>query len=644
VSFAGIWRFDDPRPDANFVKTAAKLMSAASPDGTRSFQQQGLSLAYGGFCTTAESRKEVQPFRSPAGSIFSWDGRLDNRADLLSHFSEPLTHESADVSIVAAAYERWGEAALAKLVGDWVLAVWDSHNQVLILAKDAIGPLHLYWHDSPQHVLWSTSLEIIQALDRCSPCLNEEYIAGWVCGLPSPDLTPYSSVHSVRPGSVVRLRPGRCDITFFDAWDDARRIRYRHDTEYEEHFRTVFSEAVRRRLRSDTPVLAELSGGMDSSSIVCVADKLIADGSGQSPRLDTVSFYDSAEPNWDERPYFCIVEKMRGRRGRHIDVNRSNMSVPGLRTGEFGSTPCDYPLEPSEAAEFADCLTRNGNRVLLSGIGGDEVLGGVPSPVPELADHLARAHLILLGRRLVDWALVTRQPVICLLASTCKSFLPRTDCSIVRSLSAAEWLRSEFLRQHEDGIRKQNERLRLFAPLPSFQENIAAVDALQRQFECSGARTNLPHQVRYPYLDKDFLDFLFAIPREQVIRPGQRRSLMRRALTGIVPKEILERKRKAYILRGPMTAIAHEWEELSSITAHMVSAELGIVDAEKFRNVLLRIREGNAVPITPVFRTLLVEKWLRERMRMGVVVEHGDRLGGFPSGPAEVVQPMISAS
>src|SRR5262249_17381299 len=153
----------------------------------------------------------------------------------------------------------------------------------------------------------------------------------------------YCSVHSVRPGSVVRLRPGRRDITCIDAFNSTKRIQYLKDREYEEHFRAAFSESVRRRLRSDTPVLAELSGGMDSSSIVCMADEVNANGQAQSPRLDTVSFYDSAEPNWDERPYFSIIEKMRGRAGCHIDVSRSNMSVPGLGAAAFGSTPCDYP-------------------------------------------------------------------------------------------------------------------------------------------------------------------------------------------------------------------------------------------------------------------------------------------------------------
>src|ERR1700746_914566 len=172
-TFAGIWRFDDSRPDFKFVERAVQLISPRSPNGTGSCEQEGVSLVYGAFCTSGDSRKEAQPFRSASGTIFAWDGRLDDRADLLSHFSDLLPHESSDVSIVAAAYERWGYAAFDKLIGDWVVAVWDSHHRVLTLAKDAIGPRHLYWHQSAQHVLWSTSLEILKALDRCPQCLNE---------------------------------------------------------------------------------------------------------------------------------------------------------------------------------------------------------------------------------------------------------------------------------------------------------------------------------------------------------------------------------------------------------------------------------------------------------------------------------------
>src|SRR6202044_2689500 len=101
-------------------------------------------------------------------------------------------------------------------------------------------------------------------------------------------------------------------VTKYWDFDPAKKIRYRTDVEYEEHFRALFTESVRRRLRSDAPVLAELSGGMDSSSFECVADTIIAAGAADTPRIDTLSYYNDSEPHWDERSYFTKVEEKRG--------------------------------------------------------------------------------------------------------------------------------------------------------------------------------------------------------------------------------------------------------------------------------------------------------------------------------------------
>ena len=99
---------------------------------------------------------------------------------------------------------------------------------------------------------------------------------------------------SRRPRSVLLRRTAKHIVTKYWDFDPGKRIRYRTDAEYEEHFRTALATAVQRRLRSDRPVLAELSGGMDSSSIVCMADIVIAQGQAQCPRLDTLSWFDDS--------------------------------------------------------------------------------------------------------------------------------------------------------------------------------------------------------------------------------------------------------------------------------------------------------------------------------------------------------------
>ncbi len=607
----GRWYFDGQSSPRTLRGIPEDIISSYGPDGKGSYCSSGVNIVYAAFHTTLESHNEVQPFHSSSGKVFTWDGRLDNRADLVRHLGGPLSSQSPDVAIAAAAFDRWATTSFARLAGDWAVSIWDPLEHQLLLARDVIGTRRLHWHMSVDHVSWSTVLAAIVRMEEFQPTLDEEYIAGWFSYYPAPHITPYVAVHSVPPGSFVSIRPRKSTTTMYCVFDVPKTIRYSRDGEYEEHFRSLLAESINRRLRSDRPVLAELSGGMDSSSIVSMADRLIARGEAKTPRLDTVSFYDPCEPNWDERPYFTKVEEARGRTGFHIDVTYSNRSVPGVENTTSGMTPNDFAEESQEGALFAECLRSNGNRVVLSGVGGDEMTGGVPTPVPELADLLASCSFRVLGRRLTEWAIATRQPCVHLLCSACCGFLPPNIGATARNVYAAEWLFPNFVRRHWEPLTGYDQRLHILGPPPSFQENLSTLRALQRQLQCSGQRTVYLHEMRYPYLDQHLLEFLFAIPREQIVRPGQRRSLMRRALTGVVPQEILERRRKAFILRAPMVAIAKNWITLEAFTRHMVSEEMGIVNATKFRGVLARIRDGHVVPMVPVIRTLLIEQWLR---------------------------------
>jgi asparagine synthase len=153
--------------------------------------------------------------------------------------------------------------------------------------------------------------------------------------------------------------------------------------------------------------------------------------------------------------------------------------------------------------------------------------------------------------------------------------------------------------------------VKLFGPLPSFQENLSALDALQRQLMCSALSSDPPCEKRYPYLDRGLLEFLYAVPREQLVRPGQRRSLMRRALVGIVPDDLLNRKRKAFVVRAPIAAISREWPRLMEIATAMVSASIGIVDPQRLVDALEKVRHGKDASTIPLMRAFGVESWLQ---------------------------------
>lgn len=238
-------------------------------------------------------------------------------------------------------------------------------------------------------------------------------------------------------------------------------------------------------------------------------------------------------------------------------------------------------------------------------------MGGVPTPVPELADLLARGRLRALLRQLNSWALAQRRPWFHLLFDTLREFLPAGLAQNSGDRSLATWLHVNFAGKHRAALGGYESRVTIFGPLPSFQENIAALNLLRRQLSSVPLSSEPLKEDRYPFLDRDLLEFLFAIPREQLVRPRQRRSLMRRALAGIVPDEILNRNRKGFLTRSHLAAIRSEWSALVAMGLPMLADQLGIVDTAAFADCVQKARMGGNVALFAVKRTLALEFWLR---------------------------------
>lgn len=614
----GKCNFDGKPVDTQELSSVQPELAPYGPDSEGLFRKDNVGIIYRAFHTTKESKLESQPHVSPSGAIITWDGRLDNRSEILHELRGELPGDSTDLSIVTAAFEQWGTDSFAKLIGDWAVSIWKQSDQALILAKDPIGTHQLYYSLDDDHVTWSTLLETLVLHVNRSLSLNEEYIAGWLSSYPAAHLTPYVGVHSVPPSCFVKVEKRTRTITKYWDFNPATTILYQADADYEEHFRVVFMEAVRRRLRSHFPILAELSGGMDSSSIVCMADALIDRGRAETPRLDTISYYDDSEPNWNERPYFTKVEEKRGRTGCHIDISLHNSFNFESDPDIFAATPASGGYLKEIRQQIATCMASQRNRVLLSGIGGDEVTGGVPTPLPELEDLLASARLRLFAHQLKIWAINKRKPWFQMFFDAVRGFCPHAFVKLPKHKRPAPWLRQDFVSRNRSALAGSVSRLKLNGARPSFQENLSTLEGLRRQIACSVPLSDPPRENCYPYLDRDLLEFMYAIPREQLVRPGQRRSLMRRALAGVVPDEVLNRKRKAFGFRGPVIGTSAECGNPLDMKRHMLTHVLGIVDAPIFCAAVQMARQGLEVPMVPVLRTFSLEFWLKGLRDFGI--------------------------
>lgn len=624
----GRWHFEGQSAPPDYIDQVSTVLAPYGPDSNDSYAKGGINILYRAFHTTKESRREKQPCISASGAVITWDGRLDNRADLISDLHDSVTVNSTDVAIVAAAFEMWGVNCLRKLIGDWALSIWNHRERFVLLAKDPIGTKSLYYSFDEKQLTWSTVLDPLVLFAGKTFTICEEYIAGWFSHFPATHLTPYVGIHAVPPSSFILLLPGKHIVSKYWEFDPDQRVRYRTDAEYEEHFRTVFANAVQRRLRSDKPVLAELSGGMDSSSIVCMADIIIKRGDAETPRLDTLSMYDDSNPDLDERPYFTRVEEKRGRSGCHIDLARlrhvgGEQSIESEFEGDrFAPMPIPPLCQCPVFQQYAAYVKARGHRITLSGLGGESATGGgVPSPIPELQNLLARARFQRLAHQLRVWAAKMGALPLTLLWETVRGFFPATLVrrpEYIRSI--APWMDSEFVRRNHSALQGYRLRLKVFGPLPSFQDNLRNLDAERRLLSLHAYPSDLLREIRYPFVDRSLLEFMYAVPREQVVRVGKRRSLMRRALVGIVPDELLNKRRRPVVPRETATMSSTERADWSGICDHhMVSSSVGIIDPYRFGEALRRARGFEQVHIYSLIRTQTIEGWLRHLVRRGVL-------------------------
>ncbi len=604
----GIWNFDGETTDTASLRRVETLLEPFAPDGIFTVQLGNLALMFASLKTNSEAGG-LHPVPFARHKWLLWDGRIDNRGDLVKAASH-REGTGQDSELIARLYERFGVKAFAGIVGDWAASICCQSEKRLILAKDYLGTRPLFYRIDGNQVAWCTVLEPLIFLSPSTPRLCEAYLAGWMTFFPEDHLTPYQGIHSVPPSSFVQIQPGKTATRRYWNFEDSKPVRYSTDRQYEEHFLTAFREAVRRRISSTEPVLAELSGGMDSSSIVCMADSLLAEGHPQNGQIDTVTYCDTAEVTWNEMPLVSMIESKRGRTGHHIEIGGANDAPQELKPPRFHAIPTSPGVTAVAARAFASVVSRGRHRIVLSGLGGDEILGGVPTPIPELADLLAQRRGYEFVRQSTRWAIAKKKPVVAFWRTTLSQFLPPSMSAVSNSSRRITWFTKKFSERNESFIGFSRPRLKLMGPLPSMQVNLWSLDVLRRQFACTPLASEPAYEWRYPLMDRDLVSFCFSVPREQLVRPHQRRSLMRRALAGLVPTEILERRRKAYVSRGLVHALTAEWTRLGG-SKQLLLEDWGIVDGAALGVGIRDAEHGREVLAIPLLRTLTIEHWLR---------------------------------
>lgn len=310
-------------------------------DGGRIVTTDVAGFCYRAFNTNREARLEKQPLVEPDGRILAADVRIDNRAELFAATHNILTNRSTDVDYLMVAHTRWGAEFPFHVAGEYAFALYDPYKRRLLLCRDHIGARPLYYYHHKDRLIVSSQLAPLLDLPSVARDINEEYVAGYMARGPRVGLTPYKHIHSVLPAHVLTVTESGC-LSEKRYWqlEPGREIRFTCDAEYEEAFRHHVRNAVLAPLRTDRPVMIELSGGLDSSTVACVAAESIKRGETETTRFDTVSLVYDESPTSDERQFIDCVETHLGRIGIHVrDEDCRLLPASGRGSGHRQSEP-----------------------------------------------------------------------------------------------------------------------------------------------------------------------------------------------------------------------------------------------------------------------------------------------------------------
>ena len=601
-------------------------LSKWGPDSGRIVTTKVAGFCYQAFNTNREARLEKQPLVASDGRILAADVRIDNRDELFAATHNILNSRSTDAYYLMAAHNRWGMEFPFHVVGEYAFVLLDSREQRLFLCRDHVGARPLYYHHDKDRLIVSSQLAPLLDLPGVSRDINEEYVAGYMARGPRVGLTPYKHIHSVLPAHILMVTESGCS-TEKRYWqlEPGREIGFSSDAEYEESFRYHVRNAVLAPLRTDRPVMIELSGGLDSSTVACIAAESIKNGETGTTRFDTVSLVYDESPTSDERQFIECVESRLDRNGIHVRDEDCRL-LPHVDADMDIVTPNPVLCSLGYHGALRRLMRETGARVLLTGVGGDQVLGASYDPFPLLGDLLLLKKSVALHRELRLWSQTLDQPYLSLLWN--KTIVPVLPRSLQLRLRQAylqtmpSWFNQEFVVRTKLREKKLPEPDPFGFKLPSEIDRSISYLSIVKSVSPCYRRELTCLDSSHPFGHRPLIEFLQAIPFEQFLRPRENRSLMRRALRDLLPEKIARRKTKGNPSEGLARAIAREASMMRSLFNDSRVCAYGFMDSAPLLAAIDRAKNGLEQHAGALLLTISLEFWLRALEQRPVVKDY----------------------
>lgn len=584
------------------------------PDGSGVFMAEDgcFGLVHRRLAILDLSSAGLQPMWSASGRyLISFNGEVYNYVELRAELEAQgrVFKTRTDTEVVLAAFEEWGDGCWARFNGMWAIALWDSVSRRLVLCRDRFGVKPLFVVRMGGFVGFGSEVPALLALPFVVARPAADVVARYLIdGIHDEGVASfYEGILSLAPGTWLSLGVDG-DSYVGRYWDLPSGLP--EELSYSEavsRFGAVLGDSVRLRLRSDVPVGACLSGGLDSSAIVCLAS-----GLGHADLHTFTSASD--DPAWDESAWASQVAK-------HARVEWHSVRPTAAGFLEDMHALLDTQAEPfGSLSMYAQWKVmqearRCGIPVLLDGQGADELLAGYGHWGPFLADLVTSGQLSATWRELEARSRVAGGGAVTMarIAASAASYvfpglrgrvLPGKGLDI-----ASSRVRDQAVKL-PPGLQVANGENRLEAELRTLF-SLTRLPALLRYEDRNSMHFAI--ETRLPFLDYRLVELGFHLPGEMKLRGGWSKAVLRDAMAGILPEPVRMRRDK----NGFATAEGLWWREgLGELAFKIFSssdiASREFVDPSRYLALLAAHRAGKADHRFALWRGLNLELWLRK--------------------------------
>jgi|APLak6261675434_1056106.scaffolds.fasta_scaffold00476_5 asparagine synthase (glutamine-hydrolysing) len=553
---AGVMIRSGARPDQADLEAMALTIAHRGPDGFGSAVFDGAGLAHRRLAVIDLSPAGAQPMFSPDGRLcVAFNGEIYNfrslRAELEGRGYVFRSH--SDTEVILAGFLEWGTAVVTRLDGMFAIALWDTKTRALLLARDRTGKKPLYVYEDGKKLVFGSEIKALLAYPEVDATHRPEAVPWFLAHgyIPTPE-TSYQRIRKVKPGTWELLHAdGRSTVEQY--WDfplhRPRRVESLRDAQ--QQLRELFFAAVKRRLESDVPLGAFLSGGIDSTLVVAAMSQL------SSKPVKTFSIGFDGHPDWDETRFARIVANRYGTEHTEFKVRPENFELIEKLAWHY-----DEPFGDSSAIPtyIVSKLTRGAVTVALTGDGGDELFAGYSRFGAAVAAEFVPSPLRAAGRAILSrvhpgdrhGTLRERARRFALHASQPLPERLRNWVSLFTSMELQDLLTPEFAQYATPSS--------LGAAYDALDRKTGDADTLNRVLYLN-ARTYLLDdlnvkvdrasmavglETRAPFLDTALIEFAFGLPGRLKLRGTSMKWILKQAFKDLLPAEVVNRRKMGF--------------------------------------------------------------------------------------------------